>query len=341
MSPNNAAFLIGPSHKPLIVKQTDEERFPDEDEIVIRNAAVAINQIDWKIQDNPEEFELEYPFILGCDVAGVVQSVGSAVTRFSKGDRVIGHAVSLATEDDRHGGFQEYTVLMSNMATPIPKAISSERAVVLPLGVSTAAAALFQQESLGLPRPSIEPRKTGKTVLVWGGSTSVGSNAIQLAVAAGCEVITTASPKNFAYVKKLGAVAVVDYRSLSAVQELVSFFSGRALAGAVDTVGSKDSTRSTIEVLEKVQGNKMIVSVLELPEIMPDGIKGMDVVALAIRENEVSRMIYEDFLPRALATERYTPAPDPYVVGRGLESIQGAFEAQKKVSAQKVVVTLF
>jgi len=58
-------------------------------------------------------------------------------------------------------------------------------------------------------------------------------------------------------------------------------------------------------------------------------------------DNEVSRVIYEDFLPRALAEGRYVAAPDPFVVGKGLDSIQAGFDVQMKgVSARKVVVSL-
>jgi hypothetical protein len=60
-----------------------------------------------------------------------------------------------------------------------------------------------------------------------------------------------------------------------------------------------------------------------------------------LKENEVSKVIYEDFLPKALADGRYVAAPDPYVVGTGLESVQTGFDAQRKgVSAKKVVVSL-
>jgi len=58
-------------------------------------------------------------------------------------------------------------------------------------------------------------------------------------------------------------------------------------------------------------------------------------------DNEVSRVIYEDLLPRALAEGRYVAAPDPFVVGKGLDSIQAGFDVQMKgVSARKVVVSL-
>lgn len=61
---------------------------PDPEEIVIRSSAVAINPVDWKQQDLDIMIP-SYPSIIGCDVAGVVEEVGSSVIRFKKGDRVI------------------------------------------------------------------------------------------------------------------------------------------------------------------------------------------------------------------------------------------------------------
>ena len=60
-----------------------------------------------------------------------------------------------------------------------------------------------------------------------------------------------------------------------------------------------------------------------------------------LMDNEVSRVIYEDFLPKALAEGRYVAAPDPYIIGKGLECVQAGFDAHVKgVSATKVVVSL-
>lgn len=69
--------------------------------------------------------------------------------------------------------------------------------------------------------------------MIWGGSTSVGCNALQLAKAAGYEVITTASPANFEYLKKLGASEVFDYNSSSVKEDLISAFNGKEVVGAV------------------------------------------------------------------------------------------------------------
>lgn len=98
---------------------------------------------------------------------------------------------------------------------------------MLPLAISTAAAGLYLPGYLGLELPSHtdstnrDTEKKKKTVLIWGGSSSVGATAIQLAHASGLNVITTASSSNFALVRDLGAVAVFDYRSETVVQNIV------------------------------------------------------------------------------------------------------------------------
>lgn len=102
---------------------------------------------------------------------------------------------------------------------------------MLPLAISTAAAGLYLPGYLGLdlPSPNANPdteKKKKKTVLIWGGSSSVGATAIQLARASGLNVITTASMSNFAFVRDLGAVAVFDYRSESVVQDIVREIQG-------------------------------------------------------------------------------------------------------------------
>lgn len=164
---------------------------------------------------------IKTPFILGIDVAGEIVEVGRGVTHLKIGDRVVGHAAGSNKNRNKsaQGAFQLYTVMLAYMVSPIPDTLSFESAAVVPLGASTAACGLFQKDQLALelPNPSRSPKPLGKTVIIWGGATSVGSNAIQLAVAAGYEVITTSSPKNFGYVKKLGANQVFDYNSKTVV----------------------------------------------------------------------------------------------------------------------------
>jgi len=124
-------------------------------------------------------------------------------------------------------------VVLERMAAPIPHNLPFTHAAVLPLALSTAACGLFQTDQLGLSHPTASPAPKGQTVLVWGGSTSVGSNAIQLAAAAGYDIITTASPHNADYVRGPGAREVFDYRSPDVITDIVAALHGRRLAGAI------------------------------------------------------------------------------------------------------------
>lgn len=87
MATNQAAWIDG-ADKPLAVRDANMPQ-PGPEEIVIKNSAVAINPVDWKMQDGFYLDQLQLPFILGVDVAGVVHEVGSTVTNFKKGDRVL------------------------------------------------------------------------------------------------------------------------------------------------------------------------------------------------------------------------------------------------------------
>ena len=158
--------------------------------------------------------------------------VGRGVTPLKVGDRVLGHALGMEEIINKpsESAFQRYTVVRVNMASPIPATISYEEACVFPLCLTTAASGLFLNDHLSLPYPTLHPRPSERTVPIWGGSSSVGSNAVQLAVAAGCDVIATSSPKNFDYLKRLGAVEVFDYRSKTVVRDIIQAFQHRQFA---------------------------------------------------------------------------------------------------------------
>jgi NADPH:quinone reductase-like Zn-dependent oxidoreductase len=344
MPSNTAAWLVAAKTTPLEVRDAPYTS-PGENEIVVKNGAMAVNPGDYKTAfEGFSILEVKYPTILGHDVAGTVEEVGSSVTRFKKGDRVLGHAIGVVTQKASDRGFQEYTIVPANMASQIPSTLSFESAAVLPLGITTAAAGLFQKDYLGLEYPSLDAMPTGKTLLVWGGASSVGSNTIQLAVAAGYEVITTASPKNFEYTKKLGASQVFDYQSKTVVNDLVEALKGKTLAGALDSIGAYGAVENCLDVVAQIQseGNKFVASTLPPPKEIPAGVTIKQIYSIYIARNEVSKLVYGDFIPKALAAEKYIAAPEPYVVGKGLESAQAGLDLLRKggISVKKVVITL-
>lgn len=370
MPTNTAAYLLGPKVKPL---QVTEAPYPTatSNQIIVKNAAVAINPADWLKQDRGNLLFpwVKYPFILGYDVAGEVVQVGASVTRFQVGDRVVGMAVGIDSKynDSAQGAFQTYTVLLEHMTAPIPDSLSYENAAVVPLGLTTAAAALFEKDQLALEYPTVPARKpNGKTVIIWGGSTSVGSNAIQLAVAAGYSVITTASPRNFEYVKNLGASHVFDYNSPTVVADILTTLGDSQVAGGI-AIGH-GAAEALFDILHHSKGKKKFLSMVSYP-MLPNPPKRLLMVAIgyyyvsrkilyfllskwrrigikyvfstSIADNRVGKAIYEDFLPEALAEGVFRATPEPHVVGRGLEKIQEAFEVQKRgLSAKKPVVLL-
>jgi len=371
--PANTAAWINAKHARLEVAPAPYPA-PGDDQIVVRNHAVAINPLDWIIQvaGTLAYRWLTYPAVLGSDVAGEVVEVGKAVTRFRAGDRVLGHAVGTDkdTNSPAQGAFQQYTAVLERMASPIPDTLPFEDAAVLPLATSTAACGLFQHDQLGLRPPSLTAEPTGQTVLIWGGSTSVGSNAIQLAAAAGYEVITTASPRNFDYVHSLGAAQAFDYNSPDVVPDIIAAFTGRTLAGAI-AIGTT-SAASCVRITGACQGSKFVS--IATPPVSFDGLADSNrgrsafprltlrlvtsnvalqlssrfrgvrtkyIFGTTLKTNQVSTLIYRDFLPGALASGRYAAAPKPSVLGHGVQDFQQAMDIQLKgVSAAKVVVTL-
>ena len=301
---------------------------------------------------------------------GEVVEIGANVNRFKIGDRVVGHAAAVDKNhnDPAKGGFQLYVVLLEHMTCAIPNRLSYEQASVIPLGVSTAACGLFQQDQLALspPSSSIERGSKRGSVIIWGGSTSVGSNAIQLAVSAGYDVVTTCSPKNFDYVKRLGATEAFDYNSTTVKTDIVRALKGKNVLGAL-TIGD-GAAEACMDILPQCEGKKKFMSMATYPNPSPApqrfviprtilhfvswqtsmsaksvlrGIKMKFIFGTTLIENGVGKAIYADFLPEALAKGTFIPSPEPLVVGQGLESIQAACDIQKKgVSARKIVVRL-
>jgi NADPH:quinone reductase-like Zn-dependent oxidoreductase len=367
MSPtNNALWYNKPDLASLEIRSAPYP-VPKSSEVLVKTRAISINPIDM-VQATPmakNAFSwIEYPTIVGRDVAGEVVEIGPDVTRFKKGDRVTGVAAGGAKQRNSpaEGGFQNYVILLDNMISPIPDKISYEVAAVIPLGLSTAACGLFQKDYLALQYPTVPGAKpTGQTVIIWGGSTSVGVNAIQLAVAAGYEVIATASPRNFDLVKRLGASQAFDYNSKSAVQDIVNALKNKTIAGAV-AIGF-GSAPHCFEIVSKCKGAKFVATAsVDIPDgagmvssiysyvsteagkwitSKRKGIGYKFIFGSDLAFNEVGKAIWEDFVPGALANGSYEFAPEPLVHGTGLESIEGALKRWKEgVSARKVVVSL-
>jgi NADPH:quinone reductase-like Zn-dependent oxidoreductase len=156
---------------------------PGAGQVRIAVRAAGINPSDWKKRKGLMDDEL--PQTLGYEAAGVVDELGEGVTDVTVGDRVFGFSEA--------GGAQAELAVLSSYA-PIPPSLDFANAAALPAAVETATRALDQ---LGVG--------TGSRLLINGASGSVGSAAVQLAVARGAHVIGTASPANHDDLRSLGA----------------------------------------------------------------------------------------------------------------------------------------
>jgi NADPH:quinone reductase-like Zn-dependent oxidoreductase len=174
---------------------------PSENEVLVRVHAAGVERGAWHMMTGKPylgrlAFGLRTPRVpvLGIEVAGTVDGVGSAVTRFAVGQEVYGFAT---------GSFAEYAVAREGRLAPMPNNVTFEQAAAVPVSGATALQALTDAGRI----------QRGQTVLIIGASGGVGSFAVQIAKALGAEVTGVAGTGKLDLVRSLGADHVVDYAS--------------------------------------------------------------------------------------------------------------------------------
>ena len=272
---NKAAWLTAAKVRPLEVDDAPMPT-PEPHEVVIRNHATAINPVDVAMQNMGIIVE-KYPWILGCDAAGEVTAVGSAVTDFKPGDRVLAMCDGCVTMKTTNNSFQLYVATNAKGVAKLPSNVSYAQGSVLPIGISTAATALFQKDAHALPHPQLNAKQTGKVLLVWGGGSSVGSCAIQLLRGAGFEVATTASGRNHDYCTSLGAKYVFDHTKASVVDDVISALQGRDFAGVFNAIIGEEVMAKCAQIASRLDGNHFVSTVypprMPIPDVLPSNVK--------------------------------------------------------------------
>ena len=186
------------SHGGTDVLQVDEipQSEPTSDEVLIDVHGAAVNPVDTYFREGSyEPFTL--PMIPGIDAAGEVVAVGDDVTGFDAGDAVMATGIG----KDHYGGYAEYAAIPDDRVVTLPEGVDTVKAGAAGVAAVTAWRALIDHADLQL----------GDRCLIHGGSGGVGHVAVQLAAAAGTQVITTASPGYHDAVADLGADHVFDY----------------------------------------------------------------------------------------------------------------------------------
>ena len=148
-----------------------------DDYLLVKTVAVALNPTDWKHIAGGLAAD---GGLSGCDFSGIVEEVGSAVTKpWKKGDAIAGVAHGGNYVEPEDGAFAEYVVAKGDVQMKKPESLSFEAAATVPLGASTVGQGLYQK-ALKLNLPT-DPVKEKTFVLIYGGSSATGSLAIQYA----------------------------------------------------------------------------------------------------------------------------------------------------------------
>ncbi len=184
---------------------------PGPTEVLVKVGAVAVNPIDTYVRSGNVAIPLEFPYVIGCDLAGTVETCGVEVANLKPGDRVWGSNQGLF---GRQGSFSEFAAVDEKWLYPTPDEMSDVDAAAGALVGITAQLGLFLHAGL----------QSGEVLFINGGTGGVGSTVVQLAKAAGAKVIATVgSAEKKARCEGWGADLVVDYHSETMDDEIRAF----------------------------------------------------------------------------------------------------------------------
>ncbi len=233
----------------LQVHEVPEPTLKTERQILVRLKAAGVNPVDTKLRSRGTYYPDRMPCILGCDGAGVVESVGGEVTSFRPGNEVYYCNGGIGGEP---GNYAEYAVVEERFATRKPESISFEEAAAAPLVLITAWESLHDRARI----------QSGNRVLIHAGAGGVGHVAIQLAKHAGCLVCTTvSSPEKAALVGELGADEVIDYKTTDFADAGLAWSDGIGVDAALDTVGQG----TFVKTFQAVRHYGDLVTILQPP----------------------------------------------------------------------------
>jgi NADPH:quinone reductase-like Zn-dependent oxidoreductase len=272
-----------------VVELAEVERpQPGENQLLVKVRAAAVNPVDWKIRDGLGDiFGLKPPLILGCEVAGTVEALGSGgpsrtgISDFVAGDEVYGYLSAYS------GGYAEYVAAPASEFVRKPKQIGFETAASVPVAALTAWQGIFDHGELA----------SDQRILITGASGAVGSMAVQLAKSRGAYVIGTGSGRNEEFVRKLGADEFIDYKKAKFEDKV----SGADVV--FDTVGGDTQERA----FRTLKRGGVLVSTVNPPSAEKAKQFGVTVAMVAVMPkpdqlSEINRLLESEKLKVRVAT---------------------------------------
>src|SRR5271154_4104656 len=233
------AIVVHQYGGPEVLKFEDyPDPVPGPDEVLVRVAASSVNPIDYKRRAGltKDFYPLQFPGLIGVDIAGTVAKLGMEVEGFSVGDLVFAMADNT---------YAELCVVKAAVLAKVPKGLDLIQAAALPLVTTTGNQLLLATEI-----------KAGQTVLVVGAAGSVGRSAVFTAKARGATVIAGVLKRQIDQAKTVGADQVVATDDDAAIANLAP------LDAVADTVGG----RTAEKLIARVKPGGVYASVVEAPQ---------------------------------------------------------------------------
>ncbi len=232
----------------LIYTESHPEPEIKTNEVLVQIKATSVNRADLVIRGGYPGLQLNFPHILGGDIAGVIAKTGSDVKGFKEGERVVAWSIVSEADDDwakkgkagqsiswqyfgmhRNGSYAEYAAVPESSLIRLPGNVSFEDAACLPVAGLTAYHAV----------KTVGDLQKGDKFFIWGGTSGLGIIAIQLAKEIGAEVFATAGfPHKIEYLKQMGVNHIFNHRDGSAVDdEVMKLTGGLGIDVILDYVG--------------------------------------------------------------------------------------------------------
>ncbi|BCS13856.1 alcohol dehydrogenase [Aspergillus luchuensis] len=366
--PTHLAALL-PSKSSTLTLTTRPNPTPGPNDLLVAVKSIALNPAD-AIMRETGLFIPTYPTVIGFDLSGLVLEVGTNVPKhFHPGiTRIAAYSASVwkACNPD-YGAFQEKCLVPWQHVVPLPDkvvTISWNEAAVLPVAVQVA---LNAWEMMGLQLVCDTQTHNGikgqagkkkEVLLVWGGSSSVGSMGVQVArvlrdqpgssIAA---VYATAGAANHEYVRSLGADRVFDHRDPNVVDEIVKMAKedGCVIRYCFLAVGDVRMCQAVLgDFVRNVEGDENVMAKIASAPVVPSDVEVLDRVevifvmpAMDDEEKRLDQFRYwlGTWARENLANGSIRPSPELRVVGRGLQAVNDGLDGLSRgVSCTKLIV---
>ncbi|KAK8165597.1 hypothetical protein BKA80DRAFT_190561, partial [Phyllosticta citrichinensis] len=365
--------LHGPRQKYSLERTKDIPPLKSDDEILIQVLAIGLNPVDWKGPDYGFG-QPSYPWVNGRDFAGIVVRPPRKSSRIQSGDVVFGPSTDY--RDVRKAAYQEYVVTTDSNVARIPKGYSVKHGAAL--GVAFVAAAIGLGSSFGLDfgdlgadvpagpnlhalsraverskipedirtevfdsLPSHERPQKGEWIVIWGGSSTTGVMALQLAKLAGLRVVSVADiAKNGKKLLDFGADMLVDRFDQKRAAEVIRSVTGDKLRFAIDVTG-RESAAILQDILVKSKSSlrRHLLGYTGLPKLKSAEVQQHLVPIKLFHNVPVIGDSLMEWLEDLLASQSLK-LPEIEVADGGLAGINAALDKMRNglVSGKRIVV---